>query len=248
MSINKYLFQGSNIGPNGILNDGQNIPEMLTAIQKKYLGQANIVIDTPYFTANYGGNIINNTPNAFQYIHQSKIFGQIVPLLNPLFPSITFENSINIPSWSNYEYFAFNTQMSNDFNSIKYTSLQYPYIAYYQNLLLTCIGYDNNKGLYSNLDTTYTHPLLQGAISGSYDITYSPILLGINKDTGNPYQIVQDDGSWILDTDAGVLTFYDLNDSTTSLTQVSRSNAPTISFYRYEGLYGEANILNGQDL
>ena len=150
---------------------------------------------------------------------------------------------------SNYNYYAFNTTMSNDSESSKYILPDYPYIVYYDKLLLTCIGYDDNNGLYSELDTTYTHPLLQGLISDSYDITYSYFLLGIDKDSSTKSLIIEkNNGSWILDNDAGVLTFYDRIDTATTVKQVSRSNAPRISFYRYEGLYGEANILNGQDL
>ena len=33
-----YLFQGSNIGPNGVLADAIDIPEMMYLIQKKFLG------------------------------------------------------------------------------------------------------------------------------------------------------------------------------------------------------------------
>lgn len=40
------------------------------------------------------------------------------------------------------------------------------------------------------------------------------------------------EGNWILDTDSGVLTFY------TSITGVSETNPPLISFYRYVGAKG----------
>jgi len=245
MAAYRYLFQGCNIGPDGVLNDGLNIPEILSAIQKKYLGNANIVIDTSPNDVTYGGNIDFSTPNAFPYIHQTKIFSQIVPLPNPS----SIDSLIKVEDWSNYNYFAFNTTMSNDSQSSKYILPDYPYIAYYDKLLLTCIGYDNNNGLYSSLDTTYTHPLLQGSISDSYDISYIYFLYGIDKDNPiNNIIINKNNVSWILDHDAGVLTFYDIIDPATGIIQVSRSNAPRISFYRYEGLYGEARILSGQDL
>jgi len=245
MSTYGYLFQGCNIGPDGVLNDGLNVPEILSAIQKKYLGIANIGIDTGPDDVIYSGNIEYSTPNAFPYIHQTKIFSQIVPVPNPSKPG----NLEEVKGWSNYNYFAFNTTMSNDSQSSKYILPDYPYIAYYDRLLLTCIGYDENTGLYSSLDTTYTHPLLQGLILDTYDITYSYRLYGINKiDNERDYLLDKKNGFWILDNDAGVLTFYDRIDPATTVKQVSRSNAPRISFYRYEGLYGEANILSGQDL
>ena len=248
MNAYGYLFQGCNIGPDGVLNDGLNVPEILSAIQKKYLGNANIVIDSAPTDVLYGGNVQSSTPNAFSHVHQTKIFSQIVPVFNKYYYSnLSVLQKVN--EWSNYNYYAFNTTMSNDSESSKYILPDYPYIVYYDKLLLTCIGYDDNNGLYSELDTSYTHPLLQGLISDSYDITYSYFLLGIDKDSSTKSLIIEkNNGSWILDNDAGVLTFYDRIDTATTVKQVSRSNAPRISFYRYEGLYGEANILNGQDL
>jgi len=249
-----YLFKGSNIGPNGIFRDSQNVPELLYALQKKLNGNTNITIDTSYLTTGTGGNFNSFTPNAFANNHQLNIFSQYVPLSNPFGSSaISFNTNraILVNSWSNFNYYGFASPMSNDLLSSKYISIEYPYIAFYSNLLLTSptIFRNQNTGDYRNLDTTYTHPLLQNTISGFYDLSYKPYLIGRRRDNNNPTEILSTNGAWTLDTDSGVITFYDSNTTgTTQAVQVSRSNPPRISFFRYEGLFGEANILQGQDL
>ena len=240
----KYIFQGNTIGPNGVYDDGQNIPELIYALQKKNIGAANIVIDSSYLSINYGGNYRNSTPNAFMRTHQDNLYAQYVPIQNPINIVDTNENyffiinseSIQNVNWSNYGYFYFGRFMSNDNISKKYISCNYPYIAYYKDLLLTAIGLDISE-TYNDIDTTYTHPLLQNAISSYYDSSYFTQVASSNL------LVDKTNGWWTLDTDAGVLTFYDK-----SFPQVSRTNPPRISFFRYEGLLGEANILQGQDL
>lgn len=242
----KYLFQGNNIGPDGIYSDGQNVPEMLYAFQKKMIGVANIVIDSSYLSINYGANYLTTTPNAFMRTHQNNLYAQYVPLKNPITIITNDENNFFIVDsntmheiqWSNYGYTYFGRFMSNDNISKKYISCNYPYIAYYKNLLLTAIGVGISQS-YKELDTTYTHPLLQNAISTYYDSSY------FTQVTSSNIVVDKTNGWWTLDTDAGVLTFYDKN---YYIPQVSRTNPPRISFFRYEGLVGEANILQGQDL
>jgi hypothetical protein len=139
--------------------------------------------------------------------------------------------------------------MSNDDLSAKYISNEYPYIAYYSNLLLTYIP--AGTSVYSNLDVAYGHPLLQNAISEYYDSSYVTTLYSKQRTNGQFIKLEKTDGYWAVDTDGGIVTFYDSNTRTAiglSQKQVSRSNPPRISFYRYEGLFGEANILEGQDL
>jgi hypothetical protein len=49
-------------------------------------------------------------------------------------------------------------------------------------------------------------------------------------------------GSWLLDADSGVLTFYDRINFTDLA--VSELNPPRITFWRYEGLTGNSGIVN----
>ena len=241
-----YLFRGSNIGPNGIFRDGQNVPEMLYLIQKKFFGLANTLVDVN-FTAEALPNFVYKVPNAFPYIHQTKLYSQFVPTSNPLVSNP--EDSLSLdpnkcyrdttfPNFNQDTYFGID--MLSDANSSRFSSLIYPYIAFYSNILLTNIT-SPGQTLYVNLDTTYANPLLQNAISGYYDYSYTPHLYFSN--TGG--EITNDNGYWLLDTDVGTITFYDSNASTGP--QVSRNNPPRISFFRYEGLFGEANILSSQE-
>lgn len=240
-----YLFQGATIGPAGIFNDTQNVPEMLYLIQKKFFGLANTLPDLNIVSETFPNSIFQ-IPNAFPYVHQSKIYSQFVPLSNPLisnpfnssyidpnkcYKSVTFSN-FNQPTF-------FGRTMLTNQNSSRYVSSEYPYIAFYSNILLTSVT-KNATTLYGAFATSYGHPLLQNTISGFYDLTYTPHLYFSN--TG--LEIFNNNGYWLLDTDAGVVTFYDAN---TAGNQVTANNPPLISFFRYEGLFGEANILSGQD-
>jgi len=242
-----YLFRGSNIGPNGIFRDAQNVPEMLYLIQKKFFGLANTLPDL-IIGAETKPNSVLNIPNAFSYINQKKIYGQEIPLSNPMLASSFNTYSIDLtkcfldPTFSNVgQPIFFGKTMLNNINSAKYISCNYPYICYYSNICLTDIT-KTGTTLYNTFKTTYGHPKLQNAISGFYDLSYTPRLYYSNTNI----EITNLDGYWLLDTDAGVLTFYDSN--TIPGYQVDASSPPYISFFRYEGLFGEANILTDQTL
>lgn len=243
-----YIFQGSNIGPNGVLNDALDIPEMFYAFQKKFFGLPNTTPDKLY-TSEFLPSITNSIPNSFPYIQQNKIYGQIVPLPNPI-AAIQYGTPVLTSNYtedttfinSNYTYFGCNMHI--DMMSSRYYANSFPYICYYSNLLVSPIV--NNKinyqnTLYSNFTTTFAHPLLQNSIAGTYDQTYYPI---VNTNSGTQ-RIIPTDGYWLIDSDTGVLMFYDSN---TTVPQVNASNPPRVSFFRYEGLFGEAGITQGQYL
>jgi hypothetical protein len=72
------------------------------------------------------------------------------------------------------------------------------------------------------------------------DLTFAPVIKdvnGISFDFGDSNY-----GSWLLDADSGVLTFYDR----INLAQyaVDADNPPRITFWRYEGLTGNSGIVN----
>jgi hypothetical protein len=243
-----YIFQGSNIGPNGVLNDALDIPEMFYAFQKKFFGLPNTIPDILY-SSELLPSITSGVPNSFPYIQQNKIYGQTVPLPNPIatirggIPALS-SNYTQDTTFINSNYVYFGCNMNIDTMSSRYYANSFPYICYYSNLLLSPIT--NNKArypntLYSNFTTTYAHPLLQNSIAASYDTTYYPIVY-----TNNGIQrIIPTDGYWLLDNDTGILIFYDSN---TTVSQVNASNPPRISFFRYEGLFGEAGVTQGQYL
>ena len=245
-----YLFTGQTIGPNGVVNDALNVPEMMYAIQKKFLGIPNTIPDIQYASEFYP-SVSGNIPNAFPNIHQFKIYSQRVPLSNPasgrsptdivIFDptkstrDTTFVNS-NFPTFFGYT-------MSNDLLSSRWICNSHPYISYYSNVLLTSV-YERIRfpsTNYSNFAISYGHPLLVNSISGRYDVTYLPTLF-----TNNGLNIYfETDGYWQLDNETGIVMFFDSN---TTRPQVTAAAAPRISFYRYEGLFGDASITEGQYL
>jgi hypothetical protein len=243
----EYMFRGQTIGPSGnVLYDGLNVPEMMFAMQKKFLGIPGTMPDTLY-VSEYYPNIGANIPNAFPFIHQKKLYAQTVPLPNPMIDSSFQLISSKVrrdPTFvnSNYPPF-FEFTLCNDTLSSRWVSNDFPYISFYSNVLLTSIyNLDNNPtSLYSNFATTYWHPLLINSISGRYDISY---VIRLNTyDTSAEY--LESDGYWQLDNDTGIVMFFDSN---TTQSQVTASRPPRISFFRYEGLFGEAGITEGQYL
>ena len=241
-----YIFKGQTIGSNGVLADAINIPEMMYSLTKKGLGIPNTTPDALYTFEPYP-NYYANTPNAFPFIHQVKMYSQTVPLVNPMvntYGIFTPSNTTQDTSFVNSNYIFFSVPMSNDMNSSRWLSKDYPYICYYSNVLLTNFTtnqYTFNNTLYSNYPTTFGHPLLVNSISGRYDVSYLPTLFANN---GINYYS-ESDGYWQLDNDTGIVMFFDSN---TTQAQVTARNAPRMSFYRYEGLFGEANITQGQYL
>ena len=249
-----YLFQGSNIGPNGVLADAIDIPEMMYLIQKKFLGYPNTVPDILY-PAELLPSVSSNIPNSFPFLHQTKLYSQFVPKLNQMYAGITYtaptysyitlsSNYGQDTTFINSNFVFLGCNLIPDMNASRYYSCNYPYIAFYSNLLISPLVYNKGRNpatLYSNFCTTYGHPLLINSISSKYDLTYPTILYTNN----NSNQINPNDGYWLLDNDSGLLVFYDLN---TTVPQVTASNPPRISFFRYEGLFGEASVTQGQYL
>ena len=148
---------------------------------------------------------------------------------------LTFRNS----NYPNFDVFT----RCNDTLSSKWISREYPYIAFYSNVLLTSIyNLENNPtSLYSNFATSYEHPLLVNSIASRYDITYF-VTLRTHDATKEYYE---SDGYWQLDNDTGIVMFFDSN---TRESQVRATHPPRASFFRYEGLFGDASITEGQYL
>ena len=239
-----YLFQGSNIGTSGVRYDTINIPEMMYLLTKKAFGIPNTIPDLIY-SSEFKPDIQSKIPNSFPNIYQKKIFSQIIPQSNPMALDSIFQpqNAILDTRWSNFNYPSFyNAPVYTDDLSKRYFSKTHPYICYYSNLLLSPIDHLTRYSttLYRDCPT-YVHPLLVNSISFRHDFTYFIQLY--QSDGITP--IEDYDGFPLIDNDAGTVVFYDSN---TQTTQVNSANPPRISFYRYEGLFGEASILEGQDL
>jgi hypothetical protein len=242
-----YIFQGSNIGTFGVTSDTIDIPEMMFLITKKIFGIPNTIPDIIY-SSEVVPNNNTKIPNSFPNIFQNKMYTQNVPIPNPI-GTINGGILIQANTYRDLTFSNFNSQrfynqvLCNENRSSKWISRDYPYICFYSNLQLTNYNPGNRMGiptasLYSNYTTTFMHPLLINSIPQTYDISYYPRLYSLNGTT----EIQPANGYWLVDTDSGLLTFYDRIGNNSI--RPSPSNLPRMSFYRYEGLFGEAGIHN----
>lgn len=92
----------------------------------------------------------------------------------------------------------------------------------------------------------YEHPLLKDAIpfnfgdgsSYNYNLYLHP-----DKNSGKPIAFGPGGGDWIVDPDAGILTFYNKGAAFVT-SDVTMEKPPSITFYRYVGRKGLGSILN----
>jgi hypothetical protein len=198
--------------------------------------------------------------NSFPFISQNKIYNQIIPesnlpfdnyILDPLFSNVTFD--FRSPT--------IRAQFTPDSNGQRYYCSNYPYIAYYSNVLLSWVAENNGSVGYNNRRqvVSYSHPLLVNSIP----VTFAPYNNGapgaysvhlLTSNIGSQQNIDRTDGYWLVDTDSGILTLYDSNTNVqlgniydSSGTFTGNYRLPRISFYRYEGILGSTNVANTQD-
>jgi len=236
--------------------DAFSVNEGMNYLFKKSIGYPNTLPQGPL----YSELITQN--NSFPFISQNKIYNQIIPESN-----LPFNNYILDPSFSNAT-FGFRSptiraQFTPDSNGKRYYSSNYPYIAYYSNILLSYVaeetGIIDDIPIYNRSQVvSYGHPLLVNAIpvtfapyNNNFPGAYSVNLLTSN--IGSQESINRDDGYWLVDTDSGILTLYDSN-ITTKFGGIYDSSGtftgyrlPRISFYRYEGILASTNVANTQD-
>ncbi|KAG5182868.1 hypothetical protein JKP88DRAFT_241180 [Tribonema minus] len=112
------------------------------------------------------------------------------------------------------------------------TSTLSPMIRKYVKVPLVVIAGSGDAAYESPLDGTYGR-VLQSAIPFNTDDAGS-YLQSIYKSTG--VEIPFGSGSWLLDPESGVVTFYDL----TSITGVSAATPILATYYRYVGKLGAA--------
>ena len=225
--------------------DGIDPTEIINFLFKKQLGFAN--------TAKVGlYSIEGNNYNSFKSTTTDILFSQYIPPIPPT--DLIIVSFCNINEYSNIS------------GQNKYISSNYPYLAYYENICMNSAASSQEAqsaftiSKIASVETdegeifsyqTYANILTKNAIPFSY---------GVSADTGaNNYKskiklynsnLSQqldfgsiESGSWIFDTDSGILTFYD--DVTRSI--VNPTTPPRISFWRYEGLIGNNTIMNIAD-
>jgi hypothetical protein len=173
-------------------------------------------------------------------VFPNQIYAQTIPptINNPSIPPIT--------EWTYISSYSFNTSAnitslsSGTINfptgTKKYTNTTYPYIAYYQNLVLTdTTGTSNSKISFYSLDSNAVNSnnLLKYAIPTNYDLTSSNSYNALNvfDCKGVPIPSYDTNYPWVFDPDSGILTFY--KNALTSL-----KSPPVMSFIRYEGALG----------
>lgn len=197
--------------------DGVDPTEILNYLFKKSFGIPN----TQVYNAYYGDNPA--TFNSIPSVKTEKIYSQKIPFTAPT-------DMVEDTNWNTL-----------GFGGTKLISSSIPYLANYQNVNMTYItgtyfpSFSVGQVTYPvAIYSTNTIPFYYGD-GASYNIT----ITASNEtplDWGS-----KNAGSWIMDTDSGVLTFYD--DVTITDVTVSAANPPKISFWRYEGLTGNANIV-----
>jgi hypothetical protein len=237
-----YPLINTSLGCNA---DGIDPTEIINFLFKKQLGFANTAKVGLYY-------IEGNNYNSFKPTTTNLLFSQYIPPIPPT-------DLIEIPFCNINEY-------SNISGQIKYISSNYPYLAYYSNVCMNSAGSsqqsvsaftiskfarfeDDGGDIYYN--QTYANILTKNAIPFSYGVSAetgennykSKIILRNSNLNHQLYFGTIDNGSWIFDTDSGILTFYD---NVTTVT-VNRSTPPRISFWRYEGLIGNNTIMNIAD-
>lgn len=229
MSLASNFFAYPLVGSSGCNTDGVDPMEMLNFLFKKQFGFPNT---KPYIKYN-NERTINNFKPSTKNLQYSQIIPSYPP--NDLYLDTTFSN-----------YYS-------GINQARFVSSNYPYIAFYSTLIMGNASTDStasNAWWISNPNATLI--FTQNAISPTYGInpTQSPFsnYFGTTKvytNTGTQLSFTTNaGGSWLFDTDSGVLTFYDIP---TTGGGVSVANPPRISFWRYEGLIGNNAIMNIQD-
>lgn len=202
--------------------DGIDPTEMLNYFFKKSIG---IVNAKPY--NKYNSDLFNLT-SAFTNSFQNQQYSQYIPLAPP----------VDITADLNFTPF-----YSGDIQK-KYYSLQYPYLVYYQNIIMTNVTTDYDYSFYiKSNDTIITQnaiPILYGMNTSNFNTgsTYFNATKVYNNDLS--FEVVFGyNGDWLFDTDSGIITFYD-----TPPYDIGRDSPPRISFWRYEGLIGNSSIVN----
>jgi len=240
--------------------DAISVNEAMNYLFKKSIGYPNTTPQGDLY------NEMTDNNNSFPFITINKLYNQPIPESN-----LPFDNYIFDPSFSNitfnFKSSLYPGRIPPDTNGKRYYSSNYPYIAYYSNILLGRLAIENgtiNNGTDDVVKYTrsqvvsYGHPLLVNAIPGTYAPynifkagSYSTILLTSNIE--NQVRILPRDGYWLIDTDSGIVTLYDSNTNVqlgairNEAGSIIGYNLPRISFYRYEGLMGSTNVANTQD-
>jgi len=227
LSSNYYAFplMGTNCNA-----DGVNPTEIINYLFKKQLGLANTSKLHTYNSETFKYNSYHPITTELQ-------FSQYIPPNPP--NDLIQVHFCNINSYSNIP------------GQAKYISSNYPYLAFFSNVFMNpTTGAPNLSNSFTISDTNYSTFLTTNSIPYAYGLN--------NINGGSSYRDAIEihtsnlaiklsftgvaDGSWIFDTDSGILNFYDT--PTRSGLTLNRTTPPRISFWRYEGLIGNNTFMN----
>ena len=222
------FFTSPLIGTN-VLSDGVDPTEILNFLFKKSFGIANT---KSYYDYNSETGGFYSTP----FTNLNSLYSQKIPTsVSDIFPLNKITDWIN-PNGGGE----------------KWVSSNFPYIIYYSSIVMRpCIGSQFSNTFYCGSsftnsvgDLAYSN-FSKNAIPNNYgdgipfdNISFRHFVYS-SDGTELPSENNGTGGSWILDTDSGVLTFYDA----VTARLVNNANPPRISYWRYEGLTGNANIV-----
>lgn len=221
-----YPLMGANCNADGI-----DPTEIINYLFKKQLGFAN---------TNKIGTYNNESTlyNSYNPTTTNLLFSQFIPPIPP-------RDLIVVPFCNVNIYAGISGQ-------VKYISSNYPYLAFYSNVFMNrstpAPTNSNSFTICNNNTNTYSNFLTTNAVPYSYGIgnLYKNVLKISTSNLSNSLSFTgSTDGSWIFDTDSGVLTFYD-TPSRAGLS-INATTPPRISFWRYEGLIGNNTIMNIAD-
>ena len=131
----------------------------------------------------------------------------------------------------------------------RWYSAKYRYLAFYSTINTSMLYTADNPASYSFYTESNGSILTQNAIPIFYGMTYSNFNnntvyfnnMRVYERMGNQelYFGTAGNGSWLFDTDSGIVTFYD-----TPPYGVGPTNTIKVTFWRYEGLMGNSGIAN----
>jgi hypothetical protein len=245
--------------------DGVDPTEILNFIFKKQFGIPNARPYSTYNTEATQSSLANST--------KDRQFSQEIPYECPIdiYEDIDFRSNIaNNPNINIIAGINSTDYTNADFNQAKYISSSHPYLVFYSNIIMKPVNTNSKLSFYA---VDYVNPfnvLTQNAISYYYSLKNNNIYNNISDSTRlynsqlKLYDITGTTelsfgnrlfGSWLIDTDSGIVTFYDnvnisITDDdgvTTTIPVDGINNPPRISFWRYEGLIGNNTVMSVQD-
>jgi hypothetical protein len=269
----QYPLIGSNTAITGDFtvqrrNDTINPTEMLNYMFKKQFGIPNVLPYTNYANDEFiPTTAINNSPLDKQYSQEIpkqppsdiNMIRDITFNTNNLYnsnseryisrdnPYMVYYKNINMISLSSESFYA---GTYNSIGNIRFYLTKNAISPFYgndQNIPLVNKYYSKLIVEGRNITTETISETISVTDPETGEITQEIIETEVTTVTGytNLAFDNKNAGSWLLDCDTGILTFYD--NVLPSIATVNQENPPRISFWRYEGLIGNNTVMTVGD-